>query len=112
MLLPDEVRENRSVFRIFINYTLWTFLFIFLIFVYIWQSIIVSDMEYEIKNMEKKIVSLSKERQEMETEISFLSSSERLGKIAEENLKLVQVNQEDIVWIDCNYDNKRMAKRE
>jgi len=109
MLLPDEVQENRNVFKVFINYTLWTFLFVFLIFIYIWQSIIVSDMEYRIKSMEKEVISLSKENQKMETEISFLSSAERIRKMAE-RMKLVPVKQEDIIWIDCNYDRRKIAK--
>lgn len=112
MLLPDEVKENKNVFNVFIKYTLWSFLVVFLLFIYIWQSIIVSDFEYNIKKMENRIAQLSKERQKMETEISFLSAPERLGKIAEENLKLVHVQQEDIIWIDCNYDNKKLAKKE
>ncbi len=110
MLLPDEVKENRSVFKVFFNYTLWTFLFVFLIFIYVWQSIVVSDMEYEIKNMERKIIELSKEKKKMETEVSFLSSAERIKEIAEKKLELVPVSQEDITWIDCNYDDKKIVK--
>ena len=110
MLLPDEVKENRNVFKVFCNYALWSFLFIFLIFIYIWQSIIVSDLEYNIKNMEKKIILLSKDNKKMETEVSFLSSAERIKGIAENKLKLIPVNQEDIIWIDCNYDNKKLVK--
>ncbi len=101
MLLPDEVKENKSVLKIFFNYTLWTFLVIFLLLVYIWQSIIVSDYENRIRKMDKKIVLLSKENRTMETEISFLSSPERIGKIAEKDMKLVQLDQKDIIWIDC-----------
>ena len=113
MLLPEEVKENKNVFKVFINYTLWTFLIIFLLFVYIWQSIIVSDREDKIRKMEKQIIQFSKEKQKMETEISFLSSPQRIGKIAETEMKLVQLDQEDIIWINCKYNNsKKLAKKE
>ncbi|MDD5066581.1 MAG: hypothetical protein PHF84_05995 [bacterium] len=100
MLLPDEIRENRNVFRAFLNYSLWAFLFILLLFLYISQSISVSDSKYHLKRMEMELSELQKEKIKLETEISFLSSPERIGGIAEKELKLNLVRQEDIIWID------------
>lgn len=110
MLLETETKENKDVFKIFVRFTLWTFLFIILIFIYIWQSIAISDLEYKLKRMEKHITVLSKEKQKMITEISFLSSPERIGKIAEKKLKLVPVKQDDIIWIDHNHQPKQYTK--
>lgn len=111
MLLEEEVKENRDVFKVFLQFTLWTFIFILLVFVYIWQNIIISDFEYKIKTMEKQIKVLSKEKQEMETEISFLGSPRRIGEIAEKKLKLIPVHQEDIIWIDYRNQPKQYTKK-
>lgn len=100
MLLPDEIRENRDVFRTFFAFAQWAFLFILLLFLYISQSISVSDSLYNLKRMEREIAELEKENVKLETEISFLSSPERIGRIAEKELKLGLVKQEDIIWID------------
>ena len=86
MLLPDEIRENRDVFKVFFKYTLWTFLVIFLLFICIWQSILISDKEYSLKQMEKQINLLIKQQEKLKTEVSFLSSPERLGRIARKKL--------------------------
>ncbi len=111
MLLLEENKENRDVFKVFLRFTLWTFLFISLIFVYIWQSIAISDLEYKLKKMDRQIKILTKERKEIETEISFLSSPERVGELAEKRLKLVPVKQEDIIWIDYNNQSKQYTKK-
>jgi len=111
MLLKEEEKENKDVFKVFIQFTLWTFLFIALVFIYIWQSIAISDLEYKLKRMDKKISVLSKEKQKLETEISFLSSPDRIGKIAENKLKLVPVRQEDIIWIDYQDRARRFVKK-
>lgn len=100
MLLPDEIRENRDVFRTFLTFAQWAFLFILLLFLYISQSISVSDSLYSLKRMEEEIAELQKENVKLETEISFLSAPERIGRIAEKELKLGLVKQEDIIWID------------
>lgn len=102
MLLPDEVKENERVFKLFVKFTLWTFIFIILIFVFIWQSIITAEFEYKIQQAEKRLTVFQKENTQLETEISFLSSPERIGKIAETELGLVPVDHEKIIWIDCN----------
>ncbi|MBU1077670.1 MAG: cell division protein FtsL [Spirochaetes bacterium] len=111
MLLKEEEKENKDVFKVFIQFTLWTFLFIALIFIYIWQSIATSDLEYKLNRMDKRIKVLSKEQQKLETEISFLSSPERIGEIAEKQLKLVPVRQEDIIWIDYQDQSRRFVKK-
>ena len=48
MLLPAEVRENSQVFKVFIKYALWSFIFILLIFFFVWQNIEVADLKYKI----------------------------------------------------------------
>lgn len=107
MLLPGEVRENSQVWKVFIKYALWSFLFILLIFVFVWQNIVVADLEYKIIKTKSNLSALQKENQKLEIEVSFLSSPERIGSIAEKELKLIPVNGQDIVWINCNKNNDK-----
>ncbi len=111
MLLSNEISENRDVFKTFIKYGLWCLLFIVLIVIYIWQNIIVADMEYNLKKMETHLMNLQKEHNKLETEITFLGSPERIGMIAEKELKLELVKQEDIIWIEDKKQQTKVVQR-
>lgn len=99
MAVQHDFKDNKDVYKIFLKYLLWTFCFLLLIFIYSWQNIKVADMEYRLKKLEDKLYNLKMENKKLETEVSFLSSPERIGKLAVDKLGLVPVNGNNIIWI-------------
>ncbi len=102
MLFSQDFKDNKDVYRVFFRYLLWTFLFLSLIFMYIWQNIQVAGLEYKARKLEKELYVLKMKNKKLETEVSFLSSPERIGEIAVKKLGLVPVRDEDIIWIASN----------
>ncbi len=99
MFFGEDFKENKDVYRIFFRYLLWTLLFLCLTFMYMWQNIKVADLEYKARKLEKEMIILKRQKKKLETEISFLSSPERIGEIAVKRLGLVPVQERDIIWI-------------
>ncbi len=109
-MVIKKKNENRDVFNVFLNYLLWIVLFFGVVFGYVYQSIKVADMEFMMKQLNKQIAVLENKKKQLETEAVFLSSPERIGKYAETKLKLVTVNDSDIVWINVPKRLKKMAR--
>ncbi len=57
-------------------------------------------VQEEVKALEKKQVELVEENKRLITDISLLSSGERIGKIAEEELGMHKAESEEIVRVE------------
>jgi len=106
MLFKEHDKENSDVYRTFFSYLVWTLLFVGLILVYMWQNINVADLEYKYRKLNEQVRILEKEHKELETEVTYLSTPERIGKIATERLGLVPINEDDIIWIASEKDRR------
>ena len=109
-MYKDE-KENRGVLNLFITYLLWTIIIIGAIFGYVYQSIKVADMEFLIKRMNRRVMELENVHSKLMTERVYLSSPERIGRLAENKLGLVPVSDKDIIWIKVD-NSKKIAKLE
>lgn len=57
-------------------------------------------VEREIKELEKKQVSLVEENKKLITDISLLSSSQRIGQIAENDLGMHKAESDEVVRVE------------
>ncbi len=57
-------------------------------------------VQSEVKSLERKQVELIEENKRLITDISLLSSGERIGKIAEEELGMRKAESEEIVRVE------------
>lgn len=58
------------------------------------------DLKREIKDLEKKQTVLVEENKKLITDISLLSSAQRIGKIAEEELGMHKAEREEVVRVE------------
>ena len=58
------------------------------------------QIEREVRELEQKQIELVEENKKLITDISLLSSSQRIGKIAEEELKMHKAKTEEIVRVE------------
>lgn len=65
-----------------------------------WQTHRYKKLQREIKNLENKQIELVEENKKLISDISHLSSSERIEKIAEEELHMHKAETKDIVRVE------------
>lgn len=63
-------------------------------------------IEREVKELEKKQVQLVEENKKLITDISILSSAQRIGNIAENELEMHKAETEEIVRVEMTKKNK------
>lgn len=110
MLLEKEFKENQVVLRLFLRYMIWIIVTGTLIFIYVYQSISIAEMEFKINKLENRATKLITRKKKLETEVSFLASPKRIGRIAVQKLKLISIKNEDIIWIEQMNDIREGIK--
>lgn len=65
-----------------------------------WQTYRYKKLQAEIQNLEKEQVDLVEENRKLISDISMLSSSDRIEKIAEDELFMHKAESEDIVRVE------------
>ncbi len=61
----------------------------------------------ELRDLENEQISLVEKNRELISEISVLSSSDRIGRIAERELQMHKASKEEIVRVEITGENKR-----
>ena len=74
------------------------------------QSSKYRTLQKEVIELERKQEALIEENKKLITDISLLSSSDRIEKIAEEDLGMRQAESEEIVRVDVNTAKKENRK--
>ncbi len=74
------------------------------------QSSKYRTLQKEVVDLERKQEALIEENKKLITDISLLSSSDRIEKIAEEDLGMRQAESEEIVRVDVNTAKKENRK--
>ena len=96
---------KRKFFKSYFFACLATFLIPVLLVFQAFQSYRYKKLSAEIKKLEKKQVELVEQNRKLISDISVLSSSERIEKIAEEELGMRKANTEDIVRVEIKGEN-------
>ena len=65
-----------------------------------------ADLEADVKALEEKENELVEENKKLITDISILSSTDRIEKIAQEDLKMRKAESEEIVRVEMKGSNK------
>ncbi len=75
-----------------------TIIVIFILTFYIWHQMESIRIGYEIGKLEEKVLTLTRQVDELQTEKSSLLSLDRVEKIAKEELNLVEPKKEQLVY--------------
>ncbi len=77
-----------------------------LLFLYALQSRKYTDLTKEVEQLEQKQEKLIEENKKLVSDISILTSAERIEKIAEEELGMHKAESEDIVRVEMTGEKK------
>ena len=75
---------------------------LYFIYIMIWQQVMISQKNKELKDLEEKINSANQRTEELEKELGNLDDPAYLEKVAREKLGLVRPNER--VFVDANKD--------
>lgn len=78
------------------------FFAIYFVYIMIWQQVMISQKNKEIRALEEKINAASQQTEELKKELENIDDPEYLEKIARERLGLVRPNER--IFVDANKD--------
>ena len=77
-----------------------------LLFLYVFQAHLYAKLKAEVRALETKQVELIEKNKELISEISMLSNSDRIERIAEHELDMHKANTDEIVRVEIK-DNRK-----
>ncbi len=84
-----------------LNYVIGTIIILFVFFIAnIWITTLYLDSTYKFNKALKKNIILKKENEKLKAEVKFLSSPERIIKIAKNKLKMRFVKNNEVIVVD------------
>jgi len=96
MIIDKSSESNKKVFQKILSFSVGIFVIGLLIVLYVLQNIAGVNEKITLMHLEKEKNALLKEQQELKINIEFLTSPERLGKIAKEKFNMQSLSGDKI----------------